>query len=475
MSKRVSVVTLGCARNDVDSDELAGRLESEGWELTDDTDGADAVLVNTCGFVESAKKDSIDTILELSDGSKPVVAVGCLAQRYGRDLAAELPEAAAVLGFDTYSEIGTSLDKVMAGESIESHVPGDRRKLLPITPVDRQAADVATPGHVGFRVRLGTGPTESLKIASGCDRRCTFCAIPSFRGSFVSRRPSDVLDEARWLVSEGVRELLLVSENSTSYGKDLGDLRLLETLVAEIGALHPDLRVRPSYLQPAEMRPDLVSIIGGTPGVAAYFDMSFQHASASVLRRMKRFGGSSDFLALIQQIRGTNPEAGIRTNVIVGFPGETEDEFAELLNFISEAELDAVGVFGYSDEDGTAALDLADKLSDEVIAARVEAAVSLVDVVSEGRAASRVGTTVDVLIEEIDEDSGWAIGRAEHQGPEDGSCTVSWSGGESGSPDLDELPEPISVGKIVRAEVRSNEGVDLFAKLLSNEQSGAVS
>lgn len=478
MSKRVSVVTLGCARNDVDSDELAGRLESDGWTLTDDTDGADAVLVNTCGFVESAKKDSIDTILELSDGSKPVVAVGCLAQRYGRDLASELPEAAAVLGFDTYDRIGTSLDQILAGESIESHEPGDRRKLLPITPVDRHDVDVATPGHEGHRVRLGSGPTESLKIASGCDRRCTFCAIPSFRGSFVSRRPSDVLDEARWLVNEGVRELLLVSENSTSYGKDLGDLRLLETMVTELGALHPEVRVRPSYLQPAEMRPDLVSIIGDTPGVAAYFDMSFQHASPTVLRRMKRFGGSEDFLALVAQIRQANPQAGIRTNVIVGFPGETDEEFEELLNFISEAELDAVGIFGYSDEDGTAALELDDKVPDDVIAARVEEAVSLVDVVSEGRAASRVGETVEVLIEEVDADLGVAVGRAEHQGPEDGSVTISLpedlvqrlTNATNPLVDVDE----VGVGKIIRAEVRSNEGVDLFAKLLSDEQFGAA-
>lgn len=464
MSKRVSVVTLGCARNDVDSDELAGRLKSDGWILTEDTDGADAVLVNTCGFVESAKKDSIDTILELSDGTKPVVAVGCLAQRYGRDLARELPEAAAVLGFDTYDRIGTSLDQIVAGESIESHEPGDRRKLLPITPVDRQDSTVATPGHEGHRVRLGIGPTESLKIASGCDRRCTFCAIPSFRGSFVSRRPSDVLEEARWLIDEGVRELLLVSENSTSYGKDLGDLRLLETMLGEFGALHPEVRVRPSYLQPAEMRPDLVSIIADSPGVAAYFDMSFQHASPTVLRRMKRFGGSEDFLRLVTQIRQTNAEAGIRTNVIVGFPGETDEEFQELLDFISEAELDAVGVFGYSDEDGTAALELENKIPDDVIAERVEEAVALVDIVSEGRAAARVGTAVDVLIEEVDEDQGVVLGRAEHQGPEDGGVTVS----------IADFGARAQVGKIIRAEVRSNEGVDLFAKLLSDEQIGAT-
>lgn len=460
VEKRVSLVTLGCARNDVDSDELAGNLRAQGWTLTDDPEEADTVVVNTCGFVESAKKDSIDTILELSQDDRPVVAVGCLAQRYGRELASELPEAAAVLGFDTYDNLGSQLDRILDGEEIESHVPGDRRKLLPITPVERQDSDQSTPGHSHVRMRLGTGPVDSLKIASGCDRRCTFCAIPSFRGSFISRRPNDVLEEGRWLVSEGVRELQLVSENSTSYGKDLGDLRLLETLIPELGSIHPDLRIRLSYLQPAEMRPGLVEVLASTPGVAPYFDMSFQHASPTVLRRMKRFGGTDDFLGLIRQIRAANSQAGIRTNVIVGFPGESEQEFEELLDFVSEANLDAVGVFGYSDEDGTAALDLPDKIDDAEISRRVEHLSSLVDTVTEERAAARIGTTVRVLVEELLETEARsdlegqvvAIGRAEHQGPEDGSTQVEGL-----------ISSDVRIGQVVSAEVRSNDGVDLFA------------
>lgn len=468
MRKRVSVVTLGCARNEVDSDELAGRLESEGWELTADPDSADTVLVNTCGFIASAKKDSIDTILELSDGEKPVVAVGCLAQRYGRELAEELPEAAAVLGFDTYENIASSLDQIMAGESIASHEPTDRRKLLPITPVDRQGKIVATPGHDSFRTRLGAGPTESLKIASGCDRRCTFCAIPSFRGSFISRPPQDIVTEAQWLVEQGVRELLLVSENSTSYGKDLGDLRLLEQLLSKLGSLHPELRIRPSYLQPAELRPDLIQVIGGTPGVAPYFDMSFQHASPAILRRMKRFGGSEDFLGLISQIRQVNPNAGIRTNVIVGFPGETVQDFEVLLDFIEQAQLDAVGVFGYSDEDGTRALELDNKVTESEIAYRLQEAAALADEIAEQRATERIGTQVRVLLEQVDLDRGVAVGRAEHQGPEDGAVTISWDDFRD-DPNLIKIAaDLIKVGNLVLAEVRSNEGVDLFARLLSD-------
>ncbi|MCB0889551.1 MAG: radical SAM protein, partial [Nocardioidaceae bacterium] len=232
---KVAMVTLGCARNEVDSEELAGRLLAGGFELVTDPSEAQAVMVNTCGFVDAAKKDSIDTLLAAADlkhdgMTKAVVAVGCMAERYGAELAESLPEADAVLGFDAYPEIASRLQGILAGEKQHPHTPHDRRKLLPIAPVDRTTTEVYVPGH-SERSRLDDGPMAALKLASGCDRRCTFCAIPMFRGSFISRRPADVLAEARWLAEQGVSELFLVSENSTSYGKDLGDLRLLESLL----------------------------------------------------------------------------------------------------------------------------------------------------------------------------------------------------------------------------------------------------
>jgi len=259
------LVTLGCARNEVDSEELAARLGAGGWQLVDDEQDAQVVVVNTCGFIDSAKTDSIDTLLAASDAGRPVVAVGCLAERYGTELAAALPEAGAVLGFDSYADIAARLDDVAAGRAIAPHVPRDRRTLLPVTPVHRPAAatTVAVPGHSWLptsvsRTRLDDGPVAYLKLASGCDRRCTFCAIPSFRGAFVSRPPQDVLAEAQWLASTGVRELVLVSENSTSYGKDLGDVDALETLLPQLAAVDGVERVRVSYLQPAELRPGLL-------------------------------------------------------------------------------------------------------------------------------------------------------------------------------------------------------------------------
>ncbi len=471
----VAMVTLGCARNEVDSEELAGRLEAGGFLLVEDPADAETVVVNTCGFVEAAKKDSVDTLLAAADlkqdgSTRAVVAVGCLAERYGTQLATSLPEADAVLGFDDYPDIADRLRGILAGETQHPHTPQDRRRLLPISPTDRAAAtdpssrlrtSVVVPGHTSeiglgapatgprtVRRRLDGGPMAPLKLASGCDRRCSFCAIPSFRGSFVSRRPGDVLNEARWLAEQGVKELFLVSENSTSYGKDLGDLRLLETLLPELAAVDGVERVRVSYLQPAETRPGLVTAIAVTPGVAAYFDLSFQHASGSVLRRMRRFGDPESFLGLLDQIRAQAPAAGVRSNFIVGFPGETEDDLATLCSFLEEARLDAVGIFGYSDEDGTEAETYDAKLDPDDVKDRVEHVTRLVEELTSQRAEERIGEEVVVLVESVDDDA--VEGRAAHQGPEvDGSTYLFGA-------------EP-HVGDLVTAVVTGADGVDLTA------------
>ncbi|WP_156756930.1 30S ribosomal protein S12 methylthiotransferase RimO [Actinokineospora pegani] len=468
------MLTLGCARNEVDSEELAGRLAGGGWELVDpdggeDGSSPDVIVVNTCGFVESAKKDSVDTLLAAADTGAKVVAVGCMAERYGAELAESLPEADAVLGFDHYPDLAERLGDVLSGHAVPSHVPVDRRTLLPISPVDRQAAaaEVTVPGHAwGPRIerkRLDDAPVASLKIASGCDRRCSFCAIPSFRGSFVSRLPDEIIAEGAWLAGQGVRELVLVSENTTSYGKDLGREhagdRALEALLTRLAALPGIDRVRPSYLQPAETRPNLVRAIATTPGVADYFDMSFQHSSESVLRRMRRFGDTDSFLKLVGQIREHSPAAGIRSNFIVGFPGETEADFAELVRFLTEARLDAVGVFGYSDEDGTEAADLPDKLDAETIAARVSRISDLVEELTAQRAEERVGAEVVVLVERPETDDEDCAGRAAHQAPEvDGECV--FVAGDS----LE--PADLAVGDLVRGRVVDTEGVDLLVEPL---------
>ncbi len=487
------MVTLGCARNEVDSEELAGRLAAEGWLLVDDAAQADVAVINTCGFVQQAKKDSIDALLEASElkGSgrtQKVVAVGCLAERYGEQLAAELPEADAVLGFDSYADMSSHLTSILNGNKPISHVPSDRRRLLPLSPASRQgsAGSVALPGHGGspsvstealvskapsiktvegpapasgprvIRARLDGRPWAPLKIASGCDRRCAFCAIPMFRGSFVSRRPSDVLAEARWLGEHGVKEIFLVSENSTSYGKDLGDLRLLETMLPEIAEVKGIERVRVSYLQPAEIRMDLLDVMASTPVVVPYFDISFQHASERLLRTMRRFGSPQAFLDLIDQIRARAPLAGIRSNVIVGFPGETQQDLDELEAFLTAARLDVVGVFGYSDEDGTEAETLEGKFDRHVISERVAHFTTLVEELNIQRAEERIGERVEVLVDGIDEDTDELTGRAAHQGPDVDGATILRLRAGAKAP---------AAGEIIAAVVLDTEGIDLIAEL----------
>src|SRR6478672_1443169 len=475
--KSVALVTLGCTRNEVDSEELAGRLLAEGWRLVDDAAEADVAVVNTCGFVEQAKKDSIDALLEASDlkgdggRTKKVVAVGCLAERYGKELADQLPEADAVLGFDSYRDMSSHLQTILAGGHVESHTPGDRRTLLPLTPAKRQdgAASVALPGHGDaredladddvptpasgprvIRARLDGRPWAPLKIASGCDRRCSFCAIPMFRGAFLSRRPADIVAEGRWLAEQGVKELFLVSENSTSYGKDLGDLALLEKLLPELTAIEGIERVRVSYLQPGLLR-----AMADIPGVVPYYDISFQHASEPLLRSMRRFGSREAFLDLLARVRADAPEAGIRCNVIVGFPGETEADLDELEAFLTEARLDVVGVFGYSDEDGTEAESYAGHLAPEVVAERLDRFTRLVEELNAQRAEERVGEHVVVLVEELDEEDGSVVGRAAFQGPDVDGVTIV------------HLPEgaPVpAVGELVPAVVVGTEGIDLLAE-----------
>jgi ribosomal protein S12 methylthiotransferase RimO len=458
MSRTVAIVTMGCARNEVDSEELAGRLAADGWTLVEDVDAAEVAVVNTCGFIESAKKDSIDALLEANSlkghgTTRAVVAVGCMAERYGQELAQALPEADAILGFDDYQDISARLQSIVSGNTHTPHIPRDRRALLPIAPADRPAAKESSytsslgAGGSLFRKRLGNAPWAPLKIASGCDRRCAFCAIPYFRGSFISRNPDEILEEGKWLADHGVSELFLVSENTTSYGKDLGDLKLMEKILPSFSAIDGIERVRLSYLQPAEMRPSLLQAMIETEKVAPYFDLSFQHSSPSVLRRMRRFGDSEKFLHLITQIRALAPEAGIRSNFIVGFPGETQGDYDELADFITAAKLDAVGIFGYSDEDNTEALDLEDKVAQEVIRERVEALSSLSDEMVSLRATGRIGESVRVLIE----DEELQEGRAAHQGPEvDG--TTSFIGTE------------FKVGQYVDAVVIDSIGADLVAR-----------
>jgi len=459
--RTVALVTLGCARNETDSEELAGRLAADGWVLVSDPAKAEIAVINTCGFIESAKKDSVDALLEAhslkgNGVTKAVVAVGCMAERYGNELASALPEADAILGFDDYQDISARLSTIIDGGKITTHTPKDRRTLLPIAPADRAekkaAAQIDGPSPLGtvLRKRLDNAPIAPLKIASGCDRRCSFCAIPYFRGSFVSRRPTEIIEEAKWLADNGVSEIYLVSENTTSYGKDFGDLKLMEKMLPDLSKIDGIKRIRLSYLQPAEVRPSLLQAMVSVDKVVPYFDLSFQHANGDLLRSMRRFGDGEKFLHLITQIRALNPEAGIRSNFIVGFPGESDAQFMDLIEFLTQAQLDAIGIFGYSDEDKTEGKTLENKVAPELITERVNELSTLVDELITQRAEARIGQKVSVLIEDETEQEG----RAEHQGPDvDGSTFIK-------------SRNKYRVGEYVDAVVSDVMGVDLIAQVL---------
>ena len=459
--RTVALVTLGCARNETDSEELAGRLAADGWQLVTDPADAEIAVINTCGFIESAKKDSIDALiqahsLKANGVTKAVVAVGCMAERYGTELAQEMSETDAILSFDDYKDISSRLNTIIEGGKIKAHVPKDRRTLLPIAPIDRAelkskaASKEVNPLGTVLRKRLDNAPIAPLKIASGCDRRCSFCAIPYFRGSFISRRPSEIIEEAMWLADHGVSELYLVSENTTSYGKDFGDLKMMEKMLPELSKIGGIERIRLSYLQPAEVRPSLLQAMISVDKVVPYFDLSFQHANGDLLRSMRRFGDGEKFLHLISQIRALSPNAGIRSNFIVGFPGETDAQFMDLIEFLSMAQLDAIGVFGYSDEDKTEAADLGNKVAPELIAERVSELSTLVDELITQRSEMRIGEQIRVLIEDADEQEG----RAEHQGPDvDGSTFIK-------------SRNKYRVGEYVDAVVSDVSGVDLIAQVI---------
>ena len=460
LPRTVALVTLGCARNETDSEELAGRLAADGWQLVSDPALAEIAVINTCGFIESAKKDSVDALIQAhslkgNGVTKAVVAVGCMAERYGNELATAMPEADAILSFDDYKDISDRLTTIIDGGKISTHIPRDRRTLLPIAPAeraDKKAADISTPSPIGrvLRKRLDNAPIAPLKIASGCDRRCSFCAIPYFRGSFISRRPTEIIDEAKWLADTGVSELYLVSENTTSYGKDLGDLKLMEKILPDLAKIDGIERIRLSYLQPAEVRPSLLQAMVSVDKVVPYFDLSFQHANGELLRSMRRFGDGEKFLHLITQIRALNPAAGIRSNFIVGFPGETDAHFMDLIEFLSQAQLDAIGVFGYSDEDKTEGQTLSNKVAPELITERVNELSTLVDELITQRAEARIGEKVRVLIEDEAEQEG----RSDHQGPDvDGSTFVK-------------SRSRYRVGEYVDAVVSEAVGVDLIAQVI---------
>lgn len=521
---RVAMVTLGCGRNDVDSEQIAGVLQHAGLALVDEPADADCVLVNTCTFVEAARAESIEAILDAADPEDragepaPVIVMGCMAQRYRDTLGGELPEAAAVVGFGDYPRLPAIVAAAIAGSDdpvgeAAAGAPGDGSdpaaagapgsggdaeggsrveptagvafdRALPLVsaaagaaagagvePGRRLPLDVApaAPPTTAFLVRTEPrGAWAYVKIAGGCDRACTFCTIPSYRGGHRSRPVAEVLAEARWLVDHGVVELVCVSENTTSYGKDLPQGRdaLLE-LVDGLGAIGGLERVRLLYLQPDELQPELLQAMAASRVIAPYYDLSLQHASAGVLRRMARGGSREAFVELVDGIRARDPAAVVRSSFILGFPGETDDDVAELASFLDRAAIDWPGFFTFSREDGTASAGMHGQVPADVAAARRDHVADIAELAAEERARGWVGVDLSVLVEHAgdgDDGEGVPAGRSHREGPEsDGEVRLTGT-----------APGAVAAGELVGARVVAADGVDLIAEPVATPPSTAA-
>ncbi|HEV3494966.1 MAG TPA: 30S ribosomal protein S12 methylthiotransferase RimO [Actinomycetes bacterium] len=460
----VAIVTLGCGRNEVDSENAAGLLTASGYRVVDDPELADAVVVNTCAFVEAAKRESIETVLDATalkeqGRARTVLVTGCLAERYTEELRVELPEADAIVPFREYGMLpsllgGRASPQARSTSTAESAPPNPPSPSL--VPAGRRALPMVfpTPAGAAFPARApARGPVALVKLAEGCDRDCSFCAIPSFRGRFRSRRPTEVLDEVAWLAGQGVSEVCLVAENSTSYGKDLGGREALVHLLRDLAAVDGLRRVRLNYLQPDELTPGLLEEMAANPVVCSYFDLSLQHASAPVLRRMRRGGSAGAFLDLVGRIRTLDPDAAFRSNFILGFPGEREADVRELEAFLEAARLDWVAFFAWSPEDGTAALGLDGRVPPATARARVERVQELQDHLLAEAQERWVGRRLEVLVERVEGD-GTAEGRSHREAPEsDGAVRVEG------------VPGRVRVGQYLPVEVTAAQGPELLARL----------
>ena len=417
---RIGFVSLGCPKNLVDSEVMLGTLAKHGYTITSDKEEADVLVVNTCGFIDTAKQESIDTILEMAElknsgNCKKLVVAGCLAERYRSDIRKEIPEIDFVFGPD---ELGKILEAVNLDDS----------DSIPDISIDA----LYTSKEVPTIPRILTTPSYMayLKISEGCDHVCTFCAIPGFRGKFRSRSVRDLVAEAHRLADQGVREVVLVSQDTMAYGKDLGMADGVTSLLRELAHVDELKWVRFLYCYPNTVTESLIRLVAEEEKLCKYFDIPYQHASRNVLDRMKRGGNRDGFERQIEQIRKLNPGAGLRTSFITGFPGETEEDFKEVLKFMDNAAFDNVGVFLYSDEEGTGAFDLDGKVPRRTAVRRRNQVMKRQSGISKKRLKEMVGRRVDVLVEGASEESELLLkGRMETQAPDiDGHVLINDTG-----------------------------------------------
>lgn len=432
---RIWLTTLGCAKNQVDSEKVTAVLHDAGYVDADAPEVADVVMVNTCAFIEPAREESINTVLDLAQAKRSdakLVVLGCMAQRYEQELVGALPEADAVIGLDRYAEIVGRLDRLTDWQPIE------------IRPVQRTAMDIL------YETRRPTPatPYAYVKIAEGCDKLCTFCAIPQFRGKQRSRSPENIRAEIAGLTAAGVGEVVLVAQDLAAYGRDASFDRNIVDLIRSVADVPGLRRLRLYYLYPREIGPELIETMAELPTVVDYFDLSLQHVAPALLRAMRRPGNGEGHLDLINRIRALAPNAAFRSSFIIGFPGETDDDVEELVDFLRTAEVDWAGLFPFSPEDGTPAAVLPEQVPLEVAMERLRYVQAVQDEITHARNAAQVGTTVEVLVDQVEE--GQAVARSYRHAPEiDGVILL-----DTGDP-----------GDWLQAEIQGAFGTDLEAEV----------
>ena len=402
---RILFISLGCDKNLVDSEHMLGRLAGRGYEMTDDETQADIIIINTCCFIHDAKEESIANILEMAEYRKSgscraLIVTGCMAQRYRQEILDEIPEVDAVLGTNSYDKIEEALDEVLGGE-----------KSLIIEPLE------GIPESEGKRVMTTGGHYEYLKIAEGCDKHCTYCIIPKLRGSYRSIPMETLLTEAKQLAQDGVKELILVAQETTVYGRDLYGKKSLHVLLKKLCEIPGICWIRILYCYPEEIYPELIQVMKEEPKICHYLDLPIQHANDEILKRMGRRTTKEELKTIVSELRANIPDIVLRTTLITGFPGETEEQHEELMGFVNEMEFDRLGVFTYSPEEGTPAAEMDHQIEEDTKARRQDELLSLQQEVSLDNGEKKIGQVMDVLIEGYVADDNAYVGRTYGDAP----------------------------------------------------------
>ena len=436
---KIGMVSLGCPKNLVDSEVMLGLIREKQLEITNDPAEADLIIVNTCGFIESAKEESINTVLQMAEykqnGScKYLVMTGCLGQRYADELFESMPEVDAIVGTDSFTDIGWVIDQVMAGKRLK-HLQKLESKNVAMTP-----RMLTTPGYMAY-----------LKIAEGCDNCCSYCIIPQLRGPYTSRPYAEVLAEAKALAESGIKELIVVAQDTTRYGEDTTGKLLLPQLLRDLNALEGIEWIRVMYLYPNNFTDELIEAFATLDKVCKYIDIPLQHASDRLLDSMNRFDTREQVETLLNKLRTRIPGITIRTTFIVGFPGETEEDFEELKDFVEKQRFENAGVFQYSQEEGTVAGAMENQIAAEVKENRYHELMALQAGISEEIHQEREDAELDVLVEGFDEDN-LAYGRSTHEAPDiDGTIFI-------------ENAEGLKVGDMVRVRILQGFTYEMVAE-----------